>query len=66
MAPVSMLKGLVLALALAYTAQTQAQELDWPQLPYRYMAQGENLRDVLIHFGANYDSSVIASDQVND
>ena len=33
-----------------------AQELDWAPLPYHYVAQGENLRDVLINFGANYDS----------
>lgn len=66
MASVSLFKGAVLALALTCTAQAPAQELDWPQLPYRYMAQGENLRDVLIHFGANYDSSVIVSDQVSD
>lgn len=55
-----------LALALVLTSPAQAQELDWPEVPYRYMAQGESLRDVLIHFGANYDSSVIVSDQVND
>lgn len=55
-----------LALALVLTSTAQAQELDWPEVPYRYMAQGESLRDVLIHFGANYDSSVIVSDQVND
>ena len=43
-----------------------AQELDWAPLPYHYVAQGENLRDVLINFGANYDSPVIVSDKVND
>ncbi|MGP4922691.1 EscC/YscC/HrcC family type III secretion system outer membrane ring protein, partial [Pseudomonas lundensis] len=43
-----------------------AQELDWAPVPYHYVAQGENLRDVLINFGANYDSPVIVSDKVND
>ena len=30
-----------------------AQELDWAPVPYHYVAQGENLRDVLINFGSN-------------
>ena len=44
----------------------RAQPLDWPSLPYDYVAQGESLRDVLANFGANYDASVIVSDKVND
>ncbi|MFH4013408.1 amidase family protein, partial [Acinetobacter baumannii] len=53
-------------LALLPGAVLRAQPLDWPSLPYDYVAQGESLRDVLANFGANYDASVIVSDKVND
>ncbi|WCH23592.1 type III secretion system outer membrane ring subunit SctC [Aeromonas salmonicida] len=56
-------------LALAIIAWLQpltAQELDWVPMPYSYVAEGENLRDVLVNFGANYEVSVVVSDKVND
>lgn len=55
-----------LVLALTFSDFAQSLSLDWPIEPYKYVAQGENLRDVLSNFGANYDSSVIVSDKVND
>ncbi|MBK5527071.1 type III secretion system outer membrane ring subunit SctC [Pseudomonas sp. TH06] len=61
---VSRFSSLVLAWLLTTTAY--GQDLDWPAIPYNYVAQGENLRDVLANFGANYDGSVIVSDKVND
>ncbi|MDF9618778.1 type III secretion system outer membrane ring subunit SctC [Pseudomonas entomophila] len=44
----------------------QARPLDWPEEPYSYVAHGESLRDVLINFAANYHSSVVVSDKVDD
>lgn len=52
--------------ALMLVATAQASDLDWPQVPYSYEAQGESIRDVLINFAANYQGSVIISDKVND
>jgi type III secretion protein C len=63
---VSRCLSLVLAWGAALTGTVQGQDLDWPVIPYNYVAQGENLRDVLANFGANYDGSVIVSDKVND
>jgi type III secretion protein C len=64
MASLKLFIGGLLGLTLVATAQ--ARELDWPPVPYSYVAQGESLRDVLINFGANYQGSVIVSDKVND
>ena len=65
MAPMKWLRVAAWLLASAACPAT-AQELDWAPVPYNYVAQGENLRDVLINFGANYDTPVIVSDKVND
>jgi type III secretion protein C len=66
MASLSVSRCLSLVFALTLTGTAQSQDLDWPTIPYSYVAQGENLRDVLANFGANYDGSVIVSDKVND
>ncbi|MGE7956976.1 type III secretion system outer membrane ring subunit SctC [Pseudomonas sp. NPDC089530] len=66
MASLRVSRCLCLVFALALTGTVQGQDLDWPAIPYNYVAQGENLRDVLANFGANYDGSVIVSDKVND
>ena len=66
MASLSVSRYLSLVFALLLTETAQSQDLDWPQIPYNYVAQGESLRDVLANFAANYDGSVIVSDKVND
>lgn len=66
MASLSVSRFLSLVLAWLLTTTAYGQDLDWPAIPYNYVAQGENLRDVLANFGANYDGSVIVSDKVND
>ncbi|MFJ2481331.1 type III secretion system outer membrane ring subunit SctC [Pseudomonas sp. NPDC087598] len=66
MASLSISRFLSLVLAWLLTTTAYGQDLDWPAIPYNYVAQGENLRDVLANFGANYDGSVIVSDKVND
>ncbi|MFJ2713793.1 type III secretion system outer membrane ring subunit SctC [Pseudomonas sp. NPDC087346] len=66
MAALSVSRCLSLVFALTLTGTAQGQDLDWPTIPYNYVAQGESLRDVLANFGANYDGSVIVSDKVND
>lgn len=53
-------------LGLMACSLAQGEPLDWPKEPFHYVAQGESLRDVLINFGANYQSSVVVSDKVND
>lgn len=66
MASLSVSRYLSLVVVWLLTGTAHAQDLDWPAIPYNYVAQGENLRDVLANFGANYDGSVIVSDKVND
>ncbi|WP_025131105.1 type III secretion system outer membrane ring subunit SctC [Pseudomonas sp. PH1b] len=66
MASLSVSRYLGLVLAWLLTTTAHGQDLDWPAVPYNYVAQGESLRDVLANFGANYDGSVIVSDKVND
>ncbi|MNJ15531.1 Type III secretion system outer membrane protein SpiA precursor [compost metagenome] len=53
-------------LALVCCAGAQARTLDWSAEPFSYVAHGESLRDVLVNFAANYQSSVIVSDKVDD
>ncbi|RON67795.1 type III secretion system outer membrane ring subunit SctC [Pseudomonas fluorescens] len=66
MASLSVSRYLSLVVVWLLTGTAHGQDLDWPAIPYNYVAQGENLRDVLANFGANYDGSVIVSDKVND
>lgn len=35
-------------------------------VPYSFVAEGESLHNILVSFGANYDTSVIVSDKVTD
>ncbi|MDR9860948.1 MULTISPECIES: type III secretion system outer membrane ring subunit SctC [Pseudomonas] len=66
MASLRVSRCLSLVVVWLLTGTAHGQDLDWPVIPYNYVAQGENLRDVLANFGANYDGSVIVSDKVND
>ncbi|PKA70729.1 type III secretion protein C [Pseudomonas baetica] len=66
MASLRVSRYLSLVVVWLLTGTAHGQDLDWPVIPYNYVAQGENLRDVLANFGANYDGSVIVSDKVND
>lgn len=64
MAPLKSLGVGLLAWLMCSVAH--GEPLDWPVEPFHYVAQGESLRDVLINFGANYQSAVVVSDKVND
>ncbi|HGJ5907204.1 MAG TPA: type III secretion system outer membrane ring subunit SctC [Arsenophonus nasoniae] len=51
---------------LFFAINSYAQDLDWLPIPYSYIAKDESLTDILVNFGANYDSAVIVSHKVNE